>query len=206
VRHSSNCCGRHTRKAPRRLTLLDDEERVAPLQPNHERALRANRRTSAISPPEDRRDILTQSLEGNWQSQEADIDCFGARRVDRQRSLQFDVAREQRRRAAGLAGGLGDALDVRPRPVWARRRSRRNTDNGNYERAYRTSACLDVLADAAPLEGRRRAAQSALPAAGRCRRSVPGALPRREDAGRSTPRARTCPRWPLSGSHRNTDA
>jgi hypothetical protein len=97
------------------------------------------------------------------------------------------VAREQRRRAAALAGGLGDALDVRPRPVWARRRSRRNTDNGNYQRTYRTRARLDVLADAAPLEGRRRAAQSAFPAAGRCRRSVPGALPRREDAVHRVP-------------------
>ena len=65
-------------------------------------------------------------------------------------------------------------LDVHPRPISAPGCSGRTHRQRQLQRACRARARPDILADGAPLESRRRSTQGAPPAAGRCRRPVPG--------------------------------
>ena len=118
------------------VELEDDTDKAAPWQPSPQRELPAPR---SQSPRKDRRDVLAQSLKDkSAEPREAGIGPLrdtACQQGAKERSWQLGGARERRR--LGLvrefAGGLGEPLDVRPRPVWARPRSRRtHADNGNY--------------------------------------------------------------------------
>ncbi len=118
--------------------------------------------------------LLAQPLEDDRRCREAGIGRFGAPRVDRERSWQFGRGSDDDGFKI-LLGGLEGPLDVHPRPISSPRRSGRTRRQRQLQRACRARARPDVLADDAPLESRRRSTQGAPPpAAGRCRRPVPG--------------------------------
>ena len=169
---------------------LDDADKSAPWQPNPQRELPAPRGQFSRK---DRRDVLARSLEDKSAKPRSGVsDCFGTRGV--QQGAKLAAWRGAGANADSSESLLEDSREnpwnVRHRPVWARTTQfGAHADNGNYQRACRARARLGVLADAALLDGRRRATQSAFPAAGLCRRPVPSALPR----ARRTSRAST--RW-----------
>jgi hypothetical protein len=168
---------------------LDDADKSAPWQPNPQRELPAPRGQFSRK---DRRDVLAQSLEDKSAEPRSGYRTASGHGVfNRERKLAAW-------RGAGANADSSESLledsrekpwNVRPRPVWARTTQfGGHADNGNYQRACRARARLGVLADVALLDVRRRATQSAFPAAGLCRRPVPGVLPR----ARRTSRASTC--------------
>jgi hypothetical protein len=176
---------------------LDDADKATPWQPNSQRELPAPRGQFSRK---DRRDVLAQSLEDKSAEPRSGYRTASGRGVfNRERSWQLGGARERTPtrprvcwRTHGRTFGRAPSSCLGPTTQFGA-----HADNSNYQRACRARARLGVLADAAPLDGRRRATQSAFPTAELCRRPVPGALPR----ARRTSRASTCwwlfSLWPI---------